>query len=393
MQLTWVLDVLLVLVLLASLIYGYRHGLIYTVISTVGLVLGGFLAVLAIPLITAWVPAPEWRGPATLAAAVLLVVGGFSLGATVGRVFGRRVDRGPLRLIDRLVGAVINTVVAALVASMVAISLTSMGAPFLAQPVASSAVLSTIDRLSPDPVKAVMARLRSIVLQDGIPRIVDAFTGTIPAVPDLDTATAPLAAAASSVVRITGNAFACGQNQSGTGFVIAEDRILTNAHVVAGVNEPVVETLRDGTRVGRIVYFDAVDDLAIIAVDNLPTVPLAFTADLPEGTDAVVSGYPFGGPFSSHPARVVDVGTVNVPDIYSNNATGRDVYTLAADVQQGESGGPLLSQDGLVAGVIFAKGATSPDVGYAMTRNEAGPVVAQAPGLTAAVESGQCIRG
>ena len=393
MQLTWVLDVLLVLVLLASLIYGYRHGLIYTVTSTVGLVLGGFLAVLAIPLITAWVPAPEWRGPATLAAAVLLVVGGFSLGATVGRVFGRRVDRGPLRLIDRLVGAVINTVVAALVASMVAISLTSMGAPFLAQPVASSAVLSTIDRLSPDPVKAVMARLRSIVLQDGIPRIVDAFTGTIPAVPDLDTATAPLAAAASSVVRITGNAFACGQNQSGTGFVIAEDRILTNAHVVAGVNEPVVETLRDGTRVGRIVYFDAVDDLAIIAVDNLPTVPLAFTADLPEGTDAVVSGYPFGGPFSSHPARVVDVGTVNVPDIYSNNATGRDVYTLAADVQQGESGGPLLSQDGLVAGVIFAKGATSPDVGYAMTRNEAGPVVAQAPGLTAAVESGQCIRG
>lgn len=393
MQLTWVLDVLLVLVLLASLIYGYRHGLIYTVTSTVGLVLGGFLAVLAIPLITAWVPAPEWRGPATLAAAVLLVVGGFSLGATVGRVFGRRVDRGPLRLIDRLVGAVINTVVAALVASMVAISLTSMGAPFLAQPVASSAVLSTIDRLSPDPVKAVMARLRSIVLQDGIPRIVDAFTGTIPAVPDLDTATAPLAAAASSVVRITGNAFACGQNQSGTGFVIAEDRILTNAHVVAGVNEPVVETLRDGTRVGRIVYFDAVDDLAIIAVDNLPTVPLAFTADLPEGTDAVVSGYPFGGPFNSHPARVVDVGTVNVPDIYSNNATGRDVYTLAADVQQGESGGPLLSQDGLVAGVIFAKGATSPDVGYAMTRNEAGPVVAQAPGLTAAVESGQCIRG
>ena len=393
MQLTWVLDVLLVLVLLASLIYGYRHGLIYTVTSTFGLVLGGFLAVLAIPLITAWVPAPEWRGAATLAAAVLLVVGGFSLGATVGRVFGRRVDRGPLRLIDRLVGAVINTVVAALVASMVAISLTSMGAPFLAQPVASSAVLSTIDRLSPDPVKAVMARLRSIVLQDGIPRIVDAFTGTIPAVPDLDTATAPLAAAASSVVRITGNAFACGQNQSGTGFVIAEDRILTNAHVVAGVNEPVVETLRDGTRVGRIVYFDAVDDLAIIAVDNLPTVPLAFTADLPEGTDAVVSGYPFGGPFSSHPARVVDVGTVNVPDIYSNNATGRDVYTLAADVQQGESGGPLLSQDGLVAGVIFAKGATSPDVGYAMTRNEAGPVVAQAPGLTAAIESGQCIRG
>lgn len=393
MQLTWVLDAILVVVLLFSLIYGYRRGLVFTVTSAIGLVLGGIVAVLAIPLLAAWVPAQEWRGPATLAASVLLVMGGFSLGAGIGRTFGRRVDRGPLRLIDRLIGAVINTVVAALVASMVAISLTSMGAPFLAQPVASSAVLSTIDRLSPDPVKAVMARLRSIVLQDGIPRIVDAFTGAVPEVPDVDTATAPLGAAAVSVVRITGNAYACGQNQSGTGFVIAEDRILTNAHVVAGVAEPVVETPRDGTRIGRIVYFDPVDDLAVIAVDNLPTAPLAFTVDLAGGTDAVVNGYPFGGPFSSHPARVVTSGPVSVPDIYGDNPTIRDVYTLAADVQQGESGGPLLAQDGTVAGVIFAKGATSPDVGYAMTRNEAGPVVAQAPGLSAAVESGRCVRG
>ena len=393
MQLTWILDVVLILVLISSLVYGYRRGLVFTVTSTVGLVLGGVFAVLAIPIIAAWVPSPEWRGPATLAAAVALVIGGFSAGAAIGRAFANRVERGPLRLIDRLLGALVNAAVAALVASMVAISLSSMGAPFLAQPVASSAVLSTIDRLSPDPVKAVMARLRSIVLQDGIPRIVSAFTGTIPEVPDVDTSTAPLAAAASSVVRITGNAYACGQNQSGTGFVIAEDRILTNAHVVAGVTEPVVETPRDGTRIGRIVYFDAVDDLAVIAVDNLPTAPLAFTTDLPQGTDAVVDGYPFGGPFSSHPARVVATGTVNVPDIYGNNPLGREVYTLAADVQQGESGGPLLARDGTVAGVIFAKGAASPDVGYAMTRNEAAPVVEQAGALTAAVESGRCIRG
>ncbi len=393
MQLSWLLDVFLVLVLVVALVAGYRNGFLRGVTSIAGIAIGGVAAVFAIPLVGAIIPTAEWRGPATLAVAVLLVVGGFSIGVSIGLSLQRRVERTPLRLIDRAAGAGVNLVVSALVASMLAFGLGAMGMPFLAQPVASSVVLRTIDELAPDPVTALLAQLRSVVLQDGIPQIVDAFNGSPPDVPAFDTATPPLDAAALSVVRITGNAYACGQNQSGTGFLVAEGRVLTNAHVVAGVSQPVVESSTDGALVGEIVYFDPVDDLAVIAVEGLTTPVLRFETDLAADADAIVDGYPFGGPFRSHPAAIVATGPIQVPDIYGNDPRPREVYTLAADVQQGESGGPLLAQDGTVAGVIFAKGATSPNVGYAMTRVEAAPVVSQAPALTAPVGSGECIRG
>ena len=392
MPLTWVLDVILVLVLLGYLVYGYQSGLVRSVSALVGIVVGGIAAVFVIPLVGSWVPEPEWRGPATLLAAALLLIGGFAAGASVGRAIRRQVDRTPLRVVDRLLGAVINVVVAALVTSMVAFGIGSMGVPLLSQAIASSAVLRTIDNVSPEPVKAFLAQVRSVVLQNGIPHIVDAFNGPAPTVPQVDTGTADLASAARSVVRITGNAYACGQNQSGTGFVIAPGRIITNAHVVAGVTEPVVETSEDGAKVGEIVYFDPVDDLAVIAVGGLTTPSLRFTSNLEPDSTAVVDGYPFGGPFSSHPARVVSVETMLMADIYGQNPAPREVYTLAANVQQGESGGPLLTEDGAVAGVIFAKGAETPNVGYALAMEEVSPVVAQVEALDSPVSSGTCIR-
>ena len=104
-------------------------------------------------------------------------------------------------------------------------------------------------------------------------------------------------------------------------------------------------------------------------------------------------GYPFGGPFDSDPARVMSVSTQLVADIYGQSPSPRSVYTLAADVQQGESGGPLLSVDGQVAGVIFAKAATTENVGYALAMEEVAPVVDQAGALTGQVSSGECIQG
>jgi S1-C subfamily serine protease len=111
------------------------------------------------------------------------------------------------------------------------------------------------------------------------------------------------------------------------------------------------------------------------------------------GTNAVSDGYPFGGPFVSLSVGVDQVGTLNVQNIYSTGTAPREIYSLAADVQEGDSGGPLLTQQGVVAGVIFAKGATTPNVGYAITMKSVAPVAAQAPQLTAAVSPGQCVRG
>jgi S1-C subfamily serine protease len=143
---------------------------------------------------------------------------------------------------------------------------------------------------------------------------------------------------------------------------------------------------------GRVVYFDSQHDLAVVAVDGLPAAPLALSGDLPGGSPAAFAGYPHGGPFQSKPATVQDIATVLVPDIYGDNAAPEDVYRIAGDVQPGNSGGPLLTTGGEVAGVIFAKATSQADLGFAITMDDLGPVAAQAPGLGNAVSSGQCIQ-
>jgi S1-C subfamily serine protease len=388
-----ILDLLLVLLLIAALINGYRSGMFRSVFGIVGLIAGGIAAYFVVPIVGSWVPEPEWRTPASIGAALLLIFIGLSIGSTIGSALRRGVKRIKLGPVDRVLGAVFTAVASALVASMVAMSVGSLGVPILSPAIASSTVIGGIDRLTPDPVKTFIAQLRSAAVNQGLPRVVDAFTGPAPEIPDFDTDNPALALAEQSVVRITGTAYSCGQSQSGTGFVVSEDRIITNAHVVAGVTSPVIESPSGESLQGEVVYFDSVDDLAVIAVNGFSVAPLDRTTNLAPGSLAVADGYPFGGPFVSDPAAVLSVGSLNVADIYGQDPTPRQVYTLASDVQQGESGGPLLTDAGQVAGVIFAKSTDTANVGYALAMDEVEPVAAGAAALSAPVSSGTCVRG
>jgi len=388
-----VLDVFLVVLLLGSVINGYRSGLLRSLSGILGAVAGGIAAFFVVPLVGTWVPAPEWRMPAALGAAVVLVAIGFSLGATVGNSVGRLARRAKLGVIDRLLGGAFTAVASALIASMVAFSVGSLGVPYLSPAIASSNVIGGINSLTPDPLKTLLAQLRSAAVQEALPRIVDAFSGPVPETADADLSSPALAVAAQSVMRITGTAYACGQSQSGTGFVVSQDRVVTNAHVVAGVTEPVIESPAGGALPGTVVYFDSVNDLAIIAVPGLSAAPLELGENLAPGSGAVADGYPFGGPYVSDPARIMSLSTLSVADIYGQDPSSREVYTIASDVQQGESGGPLLSESGQVTGVVFAKSADTANVGYALSLAELQPVVDAAAGLSASVSSGTCVRG
>jgi S1-C subfamily serine protease len=175
--------------------------------------------------------------------------------------------------------------------------------------------------------------------------------------------------------------------------VVAPDRIVTNAHVVAGVAEPVVEAPNGQALDGRVVYFDPDDDLAVIAVSGLTAPPLELAFPLAVGDQGVVDGYPFGGPFTSGPAEVLAVSTEQIADIYGQSTSPRGVYSLAATVNPGNSGGPFLTTDGEIAGVVFARSATDGDLGYAMTNTELGPVADAAPTLVNAITPGSCTTG
>ncbi|KRE91622.1 MarP family serine protease [Arthrobacter sp. Soil764] len=388
-----VLDIVLILALLSYLIYGLRNGFLVTAGGLAGFAAGAIAAFFAVPLVSTFVEDSGWRLTAIIAAAFFLMALGHGLGTMVGRQLRGVVRIRPLRAVDRLVGGALNLVVSALVMSMLAFSVSSLGVPVVSQQLAESKVIRFIDGLTPTPVKATMAQLRSTVIGNGIPTLIEGLDqGQAVQVPNTSTNTPALNKAAQSVLRIAGTAYECGQNQTGSGFVVSQDRVVTNAHVVAGVSQPVVEMPDGGAMPGRVVYFDTKRDLAVLAVDSLPSRPLPLSRDLPGGSQAAFAGYPHGGPFQSKPATVQDIATVLVPDIYGNNPSPEDIYRLAGDVQPGNSGGPLLTTDGQVAGVVFAKATSDAEVGFAITMSDLDPVAEQAPALSTPVSSGQCIQ-
>lgn len=384
-------DLVLLVVLFLALMAGLSRGLLATLGGLIGLVVGGVAAFWAVPAVNDMLPTSEWRAPVSVAVAVLLPLFCASVGAGLGRNLRQGVDRTSLRPLERLLGGVANVGVVALALSFVGNAVSATGAPGVASAVSSSAVLRTIDDLTPPAVGRPLAEMRSIVLDDGLPRLnILMVPRQTPVVPAVDLDNAQLEASAQSVARISGIAYACGKSSTGSGFVVAPDRLVTNAHVVAGVDRPVIELPGGTVREGRVVYYDPVDDLAVIAVDELGADALGIAPTLSVGDRAVVQGYPYGGPFTSGSAGVLSVSTTRVPDSYGQGGADREVYSLAAVVRPGNSGGPLLTTGGEVAGVIFARDDSDRDIGYAMTTAELMPVAAQASDLDTAVTTGRC---
>jgi S1-C subfamily serine protease len=387
-----VVDVLLIVLLVLGLAAGIARGLSGSIGLFAGLVLGGAAAFWLVPLVNDALPTQQWRPALVLVTATALVVGGAVLGSAAGGAVRRGVDRvRPLRAIDRVLGGAAGVVVAALALSLAGASLAATGMPVVSTALSSSSVLRTIDRLTPPPVASALAELRGFVFDEGLPALGDLLDSPAVDIPPVDLADPELAEAAASVARVSGTAFSCGRSSTGSGFVVAPDRVVTNAHVVAGVERPLVELPGVAAREGTIVYFDPIDDLAVIAVEGLAAEPLPFAPTLGAGAPAVVQGYPLGGPFTMVAAGVLSTGTAPVPDIYDESAAPREIYDLRAAVRPGNSGGPLLTEDGAVAGVVFARAENDAERGYAMTMAELTPVAAQAASLSDPVSSGRCI--
>lgn len=182
-----VLDLLLIVLLIAYAVFGFRRGFILSLGSFVGVVAGAVAGFFSIPLVTGWVTASQFRLPVILVVVVGLVALGQAAGSALGRLIRRRLDKTPLRAVDRVFGAVITLVAAAVVVSMLAFGFGSLGVPVVSQAIGSSTVVSTIDRITPDPVKALEAQVRSLFALDGLPHLFEAIgtVGPLP-VPPLD---------------------------------------------------------------------------------------------------------------------------------------------------------------------------------------------------------------
>ena len=197
-----------------------------------------------------------------------------------------------------------------------------------------------------------------------------------------------LATAEKSVVQLVGPG--CGGEVDGSGVVIAPGIVVTNAHVVAGVRRPTVVD-GAGQHEATVVLFDPDEDLAVLTVSKLKAPALATDLDtLAPGSRGAVVGYPGGGPLRSDDAVVVDSMTAVGQNIYGQGSVRRLVYQLSANIQPGNSGGPLITADGRVGGIVFAKSVNQDAVGYALVWKEVAAEVDAAKTLTAAVPTGAC---
>jgi S1-C subfamily serine protease len=195
-----------------------------------------------------------------------------------------------------------------------------------------------------------------------------------------------------SIVKVMGTAQSCGKVLEGTGFVFGERRVMTNAHVVGGVDEPTVQIGGEGRKYdATVVLYDWERDIAVLDVPDLKAPALEFTStDAKSGDDAIIAGFPENGGYDVRAARVRGRIPANGPDIYHRGTVHRDVYSLYATVRQGNSGGPLLTAEGEVYGVVFAKSLDNAQTGYALTADEIQEDIAKGRTANQQVDSDSC---
>ncbi|MFJ9529690.1 MarP family serine protease [Streptomyces cyaneofuscatus] len=377
-----VLDILLLLAAVWFAVIGYRQGFVVGILSVIGFLGGGLVAVYLLPVIWDRVTEGAEVSTATAIGAVVIVIVCASIGQAFTTHLGNKLRRyitwSPARALDATGGALVNVVAMLLVAWLIALPLARTSLPTLGKEVRNSSVLLGISRVMPQQPPPWFQDFSSVLAQNGFPQVFSPFANepiTEVKPPDPALVGSPVAARAKkSIVKVVGTAPSCGKVLEGTGFVFSGRRVMTNAHVVGGVSEPTVQIGGEGRLYdAKVVLYDWQRDIAVLDVPDLRATPLEFTGpneDAQSGDSAIVAGFPENGAYDVRSARVRARIDANGPDIYQRGTVLRDVYSLYATVRQGNSGGPLLTPDGKVYGVVFAKSLDDPDTGYALTADE-----------------------
>ena len=387
----------LVVVILAGLaaFRGFRQGLFGQVFELGGGFLGLVLGVsLAGPVASAFTEEPGLQGALiSLLTVFVLLSLGQTLGYLVGHRFATAAMKAKLGGVNQALGAAFGIFVILLSYWLVGSLLVHGPSREVARLMSRSQILQGLNDVSKPP--DVLAYLRQYLDTAGFPQVFSGLPRPIGEpvdLPDGKLARRAVRKAQPSTVRVV--VPACGGQQLGSGWVAAEDTVVTNAHVVAGGTEIQVQD-QGGTHLGRVVLFDPRTDLAIVHVEGLEGPPLPLnTDDLERGEPGVTLGYPGSDApnLDYDRAAVQDEYSARGRDIYGREDVTREVYELRASIRQGESGGPFALPSGEVAGVVFAASTTDGRVGYALTGSEIQDELAEGSGRTEPVSTGECTR-
>ncbi len=386
------LDWLLLLLLAAYALSGYWQGFITGAFATIGLLSGGLGGIVLAPIVLGSLD----PSLAVSLGALFIVILCASLGQAVLQYAGARVRERitwqPARALDAVGGALLSALAVLLVAWALGVAISGTRIGPVTSLVRSSVVLAKVNDALPETAPSALQAFNNVVGTGFFPRYLEPFAPeriveVAPGPADLPGSKA-VKATRSSVVKIRG-ANRCGRGVEGTGFVFAEDRVMTNAHVVAGVEDPEV-SIGGGTELGRVVLYDRQLDIAVLAVETEDAPVLEFDTTVGAEAPVAVIGYPQDGPFDVQTGRVRAKQNLRSPDIYGSGTVVREVYSLRALVRPGNSGGPIVTPKGRVAGVVFAASVTDPETGYALTADQVQASARAGTAADAEVQTGDC---
>lgn len=387
------LDVAILILLGISVVAGFRRGAAMQVVAYVGLLVGLLLGALLAPELATLANGPFAESMVALVTLLAVAAAFDAAGWTIGARVWAAARRSGLGTADAWAGTVVGIAATLLAVWFLAFNLVQGPFPGLSRQIRGSAIVRGIDAVLPRP-PSVLAQVRGFLDRFDFPEV---FADLPPAPagpvqgPGSGQVGQAVDAADQSTLKIVGEA--CDRLQEGSGFVAAEGYVVTNAHVVAGVTRAEVQQQGGGSFPATTVLFDPDLDLAVLAVPPAAGPALSILEqDLGRGGGGAVLGYPEGGPLRAGPAAVRQVLEALGRDIYGRSTVRREVYELQATVRPGNSGGPFVTVDGAVAGVVFAASTTNGDVAYALTSTEVLPRVEQALGRTQATSTGPCLR-
>lgn len=385
-----VLDVALLLLLALSAYGGYRRGAVLQVAGLIGLAVGFVVGVWLAAHAADLVRTDLAKAGAALGTVLLLGALGDAIGSVLGLKLRRRAHGTRFKAADAVGGSALSVGALVLTIWFLGINLAAGPFPTVARSLQSSAVVRAVDAALPPP-PVLSAQLGSVLDLIGFP---DVFSGLPPLPadpvpqPGEDLASRAARAARPSVVLVAGPA--CDRILQGTGFVVADDLVLTNAHVIAG-GRPRVEW-EGQTYDATPVLFDPEIDAAVLRVDGLDAPALRLLpTDVDRGAGGTVLGFP-GGRYLEMPAGVRRLLVAVGRDIYSREEVPRRVYELQAKVRHGNSGGPFVLAGGVAAGLVFGASLSHPNLGYAIASPRLIPLVERAEAHVDPVGTGRCVR-
>lgn len=378
-----IVDAVFIVLLILSAIWGFKKGAFSQIIAIAGAMVGLWVATqygtqLSLQL---FAQPGMTRGLMTLGIAALSVAFCYALATLFGDIVSRIAEDTWLGPVDRVGGFLMGIAQGALWIWIIAALLIYGPIMGIASAVQQSQIAATVQRIMPTPPE-IIGRLTTFLDPRGFTQAyadvgAQVIPLELPTTPSIATVGLAESAGRASLARI--EASGCQYVSIGSGVVIGEGRIVTNAHVVAGATEVKVNDV-SGEHAASVVAFDPLRDVAVLDVPESKATVIPWTKDpVARGALGATLGFPAGSEsVTVRPAGVREHLQAQGYDIYGQTVITRDILALSSGVRQGDSGGPMVLDDGTLAGIVFAGASTDNQVGYALTRQEVQPVIDRA---------------